>query len=214
MKQTKIYGVALIIGALGTIVTMVFHPTGADLLHQNSDTASRGEFAALVTHSIALFSYPLLGFGLLGIYRRMENRHLTSAALIAYFFGGVGVMIAAAMSGLIAPSITREILSADDSTRPILHLLLDYNFSINQAFTKIFVVASSLSILLWSLSIRKAGKLALGIGIFGFLVSIVSLAALFGGHLRLDVHGFGTLAFSQATWFILVGVFMLTSKEE
>jgi hypothetical protein len=36
---------------------------------------------------------------------------------------------------------------------------------------------------------------------------------LVSGHLKLDVHGMGIVMFSQAVWFILVGVSMMRRTE-
>jgi hypothetical protein len=36
----------------------------------------------------------------------------------------------------------------------------------------------------------------------------VSLAAFFGGHLRLNIHGFGLFIFAQSAWAILVGALL------
>jgi hypothetical protein len=59
-----------------------------------------------------------------------------------------------------------------------------------------------------SVSILKISRLARVIGVFGCVVGIVSLAAFFSGHLRLDVHGFGLFIFAQSAWVAAVGALM------
>lgn len=213
MKHSTIYGTALIIGALGMVITMIFHPTGSDLLHQNSEMARRGEMIAVATHSLALFSIPILFYGFWGLYRQIgKNSPLASAALVAYLFAAFAVMCSGIFSGLAAPNLTRQMLTADESTRQLLGELLHYNFLLNQAFTKVFVVGSSISVILWSILIFRKSKFAKITGIIGCIIAGISLLAIFGGHLKLDVHGFGLFAFGQSIWIILLGIFFIRSK--
>ena len=212
MNRSTIYGIALLAGALGTVITMVFHPTGSDMLQSDPHASRAGQLMAVLTHSLALISYPVIVFGLTGLYREISGRvPLKTAALVSIYFGAFMVMIAGAASGLVAPEITREILKAG-SDADLWHVLLAYNFAINQGFTKIFVVASSISLILWSLSIWSPEKYSRFVSITGFIVAGVSLLAFFAGHLSLDVHGFGLFAFAQAFWLILVGVLLVRLK--
>jgi hypothetical protein len=214
MKNNSVYGIALVLGALGTVITMIFHPTGADLLQGNAHAVRTGEMLAIATHTLALISYPVLFFGITGVYRKFsKNELIPTAALIAFFFGGFALMIAGASSGLIAPTITRQIFEADEASRSVLHAILDYNFAVNQAFTKIFVVASSLSVILWCICLWKEGRFARIVSAIGFAVGSISLITFFAGHLKLDVHGFGLFAFAQAFWLILVGIFLFRAND-
>ena len=67
---------------------------------------------------------------------------------------------------------------------------MEYNFLINQAFAKIFVVASCSAIALWSFMIVKNRALPIAIGIYGLLLGPVLVIAMLSGGLSLDVHGF------------------------
>jgi hypothetical protein len=90
---------------------------------------------------------------------------------------------------------------------------MKYNFLINQAFAKIFVVASCSAVALWSLTIVKSRALPVAIGIYGLLLGPALVIAMTSGALSLDVHGFGLVVFSQAIWFIIAGILLLRSKE-
>ena len=84
MKHSSIYGAALIVGAVGMVVTMIFHPTGHDLLSQAEQIARRNELITVITHSLALASIPILIFGFSGLSRRLGwDSPPASAALIA-----------------------------------------------------------------------------------------------------------------------------------
>lgn len=68
------------------------------------------------------------------------------------------------------------------------------------------MAASSAAIGLWSMEIVRTGQLRRSAGILGCAVAALALLALFSGHLRLDVHGFGAVVLAQATWLIVVGL--------
>ncbi|HMF57789.1 MAG TPA: hypothetical protein VK619_15710 [Pyrinomonadaceae bacterium] len=209
MKRSSIYGIALIFGSLGMVVTMLFHPTGHDLLAQADQLARRNEMIAVVTHSLALASIPVLFFGFLGLSKRLGWDHaLVPAALVAYGFGAVAAMCAAVFSGLVAPVLTRQMLTADDSTQQVLDAVFHHNGLLNQGFAKVFVVASSLAIVFWSVSILRIGSFARAAGLVGCFVGLVGLAGILSGHLRLDVHGFALFIFAQSVWTILIGVLL------
>lgn len=213
MGRSSIYGAALVAGAAGMVATMIFHPTGHELLAPAEEAARRNEAIAVATHSLALASTPALFFGFLGLSRRLgAERPLVSAALVSYAFGGAAALCAAVASGLVAPTLTRQIQTADPSdeaTRQLLHRLFSYNGLLNQGFAKVFVVASSLALVLWSAALLRAGGFARIVGAAGCVVGALSLAAFFSGRLRLDVHGFGLFIFAQSAWVVMAGVFML-----
>jgi hypothetical protein len=71
MKHSSLYGVALIVGSVGGVVTMLFHPTGHDLLAQADQIARRNEAITVATHSLALVSIPVLLFGFSGLTSRL-----------------------------------------------------------------------------------------------------------------------------------------------
>lgn len=209
MRRSSIYGAALIAGAAGMVVTLVFHPTAHDLFAPAGAAARRGAALAVATHALALASTPVLFFGFLGLSRRLgPDRPLVSAALVAYAFGAVAVTSAAVASGLVAPALTGQMLTADEATRDALHRIFSYNGLLNQGFAKVHVVASSCAVLCWSAAAFRLGGFARVVAAFGCAVGAISLAAFFAGRLRLDVHGFGLFVFAQSAWVILAGVFL------
>lgn len=209
MKYSSIYKATLIIGSLGAITTMTFHPTGHDLLGQPDEIARRNEMITIATHTLALFSSPLLFFGFLGFSRRLGLDHpLVSAAMVSYGFALLGGMCAAVINGLVAPAITRQILTADESNGQMLRLILMNNTLLNQAFSKVFVVASSLAMILWSARIMKVGGFARIIAILGCIIGLISVIGLLLSYLRLNTHGFGILILGQMIWTILIAVFL------
>lgn len=213
MKHSKLYGFALIVGTLCGVITMLFHPTGRDLIGQPGEVAHRYELITVAVHSLAIFGLPVVFFGFSGFSRRLglENP-LVSAALIAYGFGAMAVTSAAVINGLVGPVLTGKINEADEPTQKLLHLVLMNNSLLNQAFTKVFVVAAGFALIAWSIHLWKKGRLMQITAITGFIIGILSLSGILSGHLKLDVHGFGLFTFAQSIWTILVAVFMIRTE--
>ena len=155
---------------------------------------------------------PILFFGFLGLSRHLDlNRPLVVAALIAYGFGAVAVMCAAVLSGLVATPLTGQMLEADEATRQVLNGFLNYTGLLNQGFTKVFVVASSIAVIFWSVSLWRLRGSMQALAMMGCVIGAVSVAAFFAGHLRLNVHGFGLFLFGQSLWTITLGALLLRS---
>ncbi len=210
MTDNRKGGIALIIGMFGTIVTMALHPAGPDLFRP-------GRFQAVAlmgtsVHSLALLCLPFLFLGALALSRRLNapDRYAL-VALVFYGFALFAVMIAAVASGLIAPSVGRQILNAEASSNLGLssswRVAFNFNGMINQAFAKLYVVGSCIAIFLWSLAMRRQ-RPWIGYAIYGFCLASIAVLALVSGYLKLDVAGFGMLALAQAIWFVGVGSLM------
>lgn len=212
MKPTLSAGIALVAGALAGVVTMSFHPRGHELL-QPGDQFSQAAFRVAAVHWLALASLPLLILGFLGLSRLLGLRSaLVSLAFITYALGCAAAMSAAVLSGLVAPAVARQILAADQSSRPIFDALLHYGGQLNQGFAKV-VAASSAAVILWSASILRTRALGRVAGILGCLVGGATLLALASGHLRLNVHGFGLVVAAQSAWTVLVGVLLCRVRD-
>lgn len=79
------------------------------------------------------------------------------------------------------------------------------HFQINQAFARIYSVAASLAMILWSVSALRNGGFRRGVAIYGCIISPLIILGIGAGRVRLDVHGMAAIWLGQAIWFILVG---------
>lgn len=205
MKDESLGGVALIAGSVGGIVTMAMHPTGHELM-------SPGAFESVqrvngIAHGLAIASTPLLFLGALVLSKRLASPDRSAAlALVVYGLAGVAVIIAATASGFIAPTCVQEMLAAAESERATWHALLEFNGALNQAFAKVFTVASSVSIALWSLAVLKTRALPAALGVYGLVLAPIAIVGIASGHLRLNVHGMGLVVLGQAIWFVAAGI--------
>jgi hypothetical protein len=214
MKHTKIYGVALIIGALGGVLTMLLHPTGHDILQNPEEISRRYETLAVAVHVLAIICIPIICWGFFGFSQRIGwEKPSIILAQIVFGLGGLSVTAAAVINGLATPTLMRQIYDADEPTKKLLNLVVWNNWLLNQAFTKVYVVATAAAFIIWSIHLWKKGLLAQITAVIGFIIGIVSLSGIFSGHLKLDVHGFGLVMFGQGVWIILVAIFMFKSEK-
>jgi hypothetical protein len=207
MKDNRLGGIALIIGAVSGMITMSLHPVAG----AHPITPEQFEKLAMLmigVHVLAIAGIPFSFLGALALARWLDSPgRIAMTGLVIYGLGLVAVMIAPAMSGLVGTEIIRKMIAHAPGTEQ-WRTLMEYNFLINQAFAKIFVVASCSAIALWSFTIVKNRALPIGIGIYGLLLGPVLVIAMMTSGLSLDVHGFGLVIFAQAIWFIVAGILL------
>lgn len=202
MRRDRLGGTAMIAGAIMAFVTMGLHPTGHDVAR---DPVFQGALNVAV-HALVLFAAPLAFYGCFVLTRRLsEGSPLAELALAFYGASAVATMMAATASGLLAPGLIAAVQTADVGAAAAAQAVLHYNGSLNQAFAKLIVAASSVAIGLWSLVILRSGLMRRGTGILGCIVSAVALLALLSGRLRLDIHGFGAVVIVQGVWLLMIG---------
>jgi hypothetical protein len=183
------------------IITMISHP-GGKISPAEIDHVAR---MLIGVHSLAIASIPVIFLGAWGMSRRIGGAdRLAWAGLMLYALAGIAVMNAAVCDGLLAPNLIRQIVSATPETRDGWRLVMNYNFQMNQAFARVYAVASSLAVVLWALSISRNRTLGRGVGVYGVVLGAVTVAGIFSGFLTPDRHGFGMLIFGQAIWFLIV----------
>lgn len=194
------------------MITMSLHPVAG------AHPITPDQFEKLATlligvHVLAIAGVPFSFLGAFALTRRLDSPgRLALVGLVIYSLGLVAVTIAPAISGLVGTEILRHIIARGaDSDQ--WRTLMAYNFLINQAFAKIFVVASCSAVALWSLKVVTSRTLPVAIGIYGLLLGPVVVIALISGVLSLDAHGFGLVIFSQAIWFIVAGILLSRSRE-
>jgi hypothetical protein len=204
MTDNRKSGIALIAGSLGGILTMAIHPTAAGSL-----TAEQVEHLLVssgAVHSLAMVSFLLLFLGACGLARRIAAAdRISFAAIVTFGFACVAVFIAAAVSGFIVPSIFKHMVRDIPAAARQWQIVIADIFQINQAFARIYSVAASLAIILWSVSALRNGGFGRGVAIYGCIISAVIILGIGAGRWRLDVHGMAAVWLGQAIWFILVG---------
>jgi hypothetical protein len=204
MADDRKSGMALIVGSLAGIFTMAIHPTaGGSLTVQQAEHLSVISGAA---HSLAMVSVLLLFLGACGLTRSLAAfDRISFAAIVTFGFACVAVLVAAAVSGFVVPAIMRHMARDVPAAAHEWQIVIVGIFEINQAFSRIYSVAASLAIILWSASALRNGGFGRGVAIYGCIISTLIILGIGLGHLRLDVHGMAVIWLGQAVWFILVG---------
>jgi hypothetical protein len=201
----RMSGIAFIAGSVGVLTTLTLHPSGPGMLDAATYDAVTRHLVEV--HSIALLSLPLWFLGAIGLSRRLDSAgHAAIVPLTFYGFGLTAMLSCVVFDGLVMPSLAREIVNAAPQTTQGWQIAFNSNEVVAMSFLHVFQVASSLSIILWSIMIAKKGVLSRSLGYFGLLVGASTLFALFAGHLDRSHHAFALSIFLQIAWLISVGI--------
>src|SRR5438067_5512532 len=204
MTDERKSGIALIAGSLGGILTMAIHAVAGGSL--TSDQVGHLSLVSGIAHSIAMVSVLLLFLGACGLTRSIAAAdRLAFAALVTFGFACVAVLVATAVSGFSVPAIMKHMVRDVPANARQWQIVIDGIFQINQAFSRIYSVAASLAIILWSASALRNGGFGRGIATYGWVISALIMVAIGVGHLRLDVHGMAVVLLAHTIWFIVVG---------
>lgn len=204
MTDNRLSSLALIAGSCGTIITMALHPRG----HISAEQLGRTIRMIIIVHSFAMAWVPVQFLGGLGLSRRIDRSgRFGITGLVFYAFALVAITSAAVADGLVIPEVLRQIVGSAGSQAAIdnWRMLSRYTFYWNQGYAQVFVGASSMAILLWSVGIWRKGDFARGLAIYGCILPVVTVAAMFSCHLPLDAHRFGIVVLGQAIWFVVAG---------
>ncbi|MEO9872166.1 hypothetical protein [Ekhidna sp.] len=205
LKEQKGSGLALIIGSILMIATMVLHPVGGDFNHLLSIVT-----IGMVSHSIAIISVPFVAYGFWGLTARLSSESfLSKVGFSIMFFGLIAVMIAAATNGIILMDFVKSYEEASKETLKSLAPIFVFIRSFNHAFDFIFIGAVCISTLLWSISIVRTKKLAVWLGWFGISISLLAVLFLTLGFVFVDLHGFRLFIFGWVAWVVAAGLCLL-----
>jgi heme A synthase len=217
MTDDRKSGLAFLAGSLGGIVTMAIHPVGGGVM--SPDQVERLATMSAIAHTLAMVSFLILFLGAIGLTRRLASHEapaapdrLAIAALVVYAFAAVALLIATAVSGFIVPAILQRMAHDAAPNTPQWHIAIDSTFQFNQAFARIYSVAASVAVVLWSASALRNGSLNRGIAIYGCVVPVALIVLVGVVHLRLNVHGMAVVVFAHALWFVLAGIQLLRDK--
>ena len=203
MTEERNGGWALIVGAAMGLVTMAFHPSGAQMLRDFERNAPIN----VAVHTLALLAVPVTFFGAVALARRLAvSPGLSRFALIVFGMAQIAVMVAAVASGLLATMLVSRILTSTGAEAESARLLLSFSGMLNHAFATVFVVASSIAIGVWSVAMWRARDFPRWLAWLGLLVGSTLVGITLLGRLRLDVHHFGLVVLAQSVWIIGTGI--------
>lgn len=206
MTDQRWGAIALVASALAGLATMAMHPTGHEFSHGGVPDVGV-EIRNTFVHTLALAAAPVgfLGALVLALQLTRPGDRLAIAALAAYGLAEVGVAIAATASGYMAPGLLRKIASSSGAEATLWNAVGAYNGLLNQAFAKVYVLASGAAVLMWSIAMLRGRQFPRPLGVFGALIGAVLVVAMAANRIRLDVHGFGAVVLAEAIWFVVTG---------
>ncbi len=204
----KSTGISLSIGSLLAILTMVVHPVGGSIPHliQISDVI-------IGTHALAIFCLPFILFGFYGLtIHLMDRSGIVILAFIIMAFGLIAAMCAAAVNGLTLPYFLGKYADTIEVHEAVIQPIMSYSFALNKSLDFIFIVASFLSIALYSVSSIRTKKLPLVLVYVGIGSVVFVLIGALTGFVFTSLTGFRIVVFSLAGWILSAGIFLIRSK--
>jgi len=205
MTDARKSGIALIAGSVGTLLTMAIHPV-ASRGPMTPEQIGRLAGMSSTAHSIAMVSMLLLFLGACGLTMCIASGdRVALAAIVSFGFACVAILMATAVSGFMVPAIMKHMAQDAADAAHQWQITIYSIFQINQAFARIYSVAASLAIILWSVSALRNGGFGRVVAVYGCIISTLIILGICGGHLQLDVHGMAVVALGQAIWLIVVG---------
>lgn len=197
-------------GSLGGIVTMAIHPTAGGPL--TPEQVAQLAVMSAIAHSLAMVSFVAMFLGACGLVRRIGAvDRIAFSGLVVFGVACVAVLIATAVSGFIVPGMMKLMAHDVPASYQTWKIMISGIFQINQAFSRIYTVAASVAIILWSVSTLRNGGLSRKVAIYGCVIAPLIIVGIVSGHLRMDVHGMGAVILGQAIWFVAVGAEMYSA---
>ena len=205
--NTRHAGWALILGSFLITITMVLHPVAGSFEHLIQIATM-----AMIVHSIALVSIPILFFGYLGLTSMLRtNMTLSLIALSTMTFGLIAVSLAATVNGLVLPLFINRFANAGEESLEVAKMILAYNTSLNHAFDYIYIVSAAVGIVLWSVVMWGSSRNRNWVALSGIILALLALIALFGGFVFTDLHGFRSFIFGLVLWNVLAAFVLIRS---
>jgi hypothetical protein len=207
---------ALVLGALGSVLTMAVHPHGPVDAAQMAHLA----FASAAAHSLAIVSFLLVLLGTLGLTRRLSANEspespdrLASLAFVTFAFAGVALLLATSVSGFIVPNLFARMFRDVPANAATWQLVITAIFQFNQAFSAIYSVATCVAITLWSASSLSHRRPLLGrfTTLYGCILPPITILLIAVGHLRFNVHGMAVVVLVHTLWFLAAAANLRTS---
>jgi hypothetical protein len=206
-------GVAIALASILSVAVMAHHPTThargpADI----AADITRQALVDQVVHGslIALMAVLLYGFScwasLLGLHF-----FTVRAGLIIYSLGIIVAVLAALIDGFIIPDVARHYQNRSISDLEAMQHLLTLCAIAIRVCARLWVIATSIAFILWSVALFRAHGLSCLVGAIGFMAGGLPIVALLSGYLPMSVHGVLAFVLAQTVWSLAVAALLLWS---
>jgi hypothetical protein len=203
----KASGVSLCLGSLLAAGVMVLHPTGGSI-----DYIVKIQNVLIFSHSLGIACLPVICFGAWGLTNLLEtNSRISFLSFFIFCFGLIAAMIAATFNGLVLPQFLNHSLR-DVYDTGLLEIVVSYGHQVNKAMASLFIAATSISILIWSLLIVGTSQFPSWSGYLGIFLIAIEAVGLFLDSNFTSVHNFSFFVGGLVLWLIVIGMQMRFSK--
>ncbi len=206
MRDDRIYGGALILGAIAFLGTGALHPSGNQLL-SSAESFARYAPINVLAHTLGLFGVWLTFVGLVGLARRLgPQRPAVTGALVAYGLAACMVSFAAITDGLVATRLAQAHLGAETAAqRETLIGFMKFCYNLASSLSRYYVTAVAIALLLcsWTAWVARFDRVLPWIGA---AIGAGALVAQWRGALQMNLHDVMLLAVGQGAWMIWAGV--------
>ena len=211
-SPTRAAGITIIVASLLSIGFMLYHPRVH--AHGMSDfvVAVRQELLVNgVVHGTLIVLMGVLAAGFSVVTTPVDSVW-ARIALAAYALGAVSGMAAASINGLIVPEFVLHFEGRSETVLEALRPVLSFCHSANQVCSRMWVVASAIALVFWSIALTQRMGVARTVGILGIVLGFALLVALAIGYLPMDIHGVLAFIVTQTIWSIAVGVLLIRGR--
>lgn len=204
-QSSRVAGIALVAASALMVGFVALHPRAhshgsGDFVRAVADVAAMN--ATVHGSLVGLFVFLLYGFSVFADLVG-AGRPLVRLGLVAYVLGAVPLVAAALTSGFVVPDFVERYAGKGDADLAGMHHALRLAHSVIQGYSKIGVVAMSVGVAAWGLSLLGRRR---SLALVGVLAGALPVTLLAVGHLPMNVHGMLAFVTAQAIWGIAVGV--------
>lgn len=206
MPEPRAYGIILIVGSLLAFGGMSLHPSGGGApLEMVRRIIQSGSFNAAV-HGFLMAVYLLLVLGFFGFSRWLGgNRPLVQAGFIAYVAGAFAGIAAAISAGFVMRSIALGYTDAGPGQEDLVRNAFRVAGAFNYAWGRMWMLAISIAVLLWSIALLRRESPARLVALFGIAVGGVGTIGFVTGLISLSIMAVLGVIAGHTLWSVAAG---------
>lgn len=206
MRDDRIHGGALVLGAAAFLATAGLHPTGRQML-ESAEGFARYAPLNVLAHALGMIGIWLTLVGLVGLARRLGlQRPDVTAALVAFSLAAAMITLATIADGLVATRLAQAYIATDSAAqRETLVGFMKLCFNLASSLSRYHVTAVAVAVLLWSWAAWRA-RFDRVLPWLGAAIAVVALVAQLRGALQMDIHDVMLLAVGQGAWMVWAGI--------
>lgn len=214
-RRFRFAGTVLIVEALMSVATMIFHP-------EATQSTAMGAIAEIAGHATGarwvhglMMVFIVLNYFAIWEYADLLRRRGASPnlGLVFYLFGAMAFLLAATISGFMMTALAERYselsIAAQDS---FLHIGRALGAA-NQAFAKSATVAYGVTAFAWGVVLVRYRGFARVVGGVGVVVGATTTLGILLG-MRLDVLGMTAVTVMLAAWYVSIAIDLLKASRE